>query len=112
MEAFKFVYIFVNITNCTMKKKQQDPRFPNGEKSFKATSEVLNELLPEFYPAIDKQDLADYIIMFERLNFNLKWKLGSEEWEEKIVSFAENRAKQLKYEKESGYQGIIIRRQG
>jgi hypothetical protein len=75
----------------------------NRIDSAQASTEVLKELIPYYYGSdeIDSREIMYAVIMFERLlsfNFKVKPKPHSPVWEERIVSFAEGVAKQLKYE--------------
>jgi len=85
--------------------------YPNGPESFKAASEVLHELIPYYYGAeISSKEMYYATMEFERLmsfNYRPAIKPHCEVWEQRIVSFAEDTAKQLRYEAQHGIKKIV-----
>jgi len=84
-----------------------EPIFPNGQKSFDNTHETLSQLIHDYGVDVSGKEVLLLTMEFERLNFKLKWKPNTEAWEERIVSFAESKANQIKNEAQYNPPQII-----
>jgi len=79
--------------------------YPNGQKSYDTTHEVLADLIPFYGADVSSHALFLFTMEFENLNYKLKWKLNSDVWEQTIVNFAEGVAQQLKNETKAKHSG-------